>query len=227
MKVKIGPYRNWIGPYQIASILKYVGVSEDRYHDLGAMLSKTWLNDFCQWIHDKRERKVKIKIDKYDSWNADNTLALIALPLLVQLRANRHGAGFVDDADVPEHLRSTNAAPKEDENDTDEHWHARADWVLDEIIWALKQVADGEEEEQKFYTGETDILWQAEDKNKNKLGDPKPLGESDRFEETAWFSLVEGPNHTHKTDVDGLKAYHKRIDNGLLLFGKYFRSLWD
>jgi hypothetical protein len=28
-------------------------------------------------------------------------------------------------------------------------------------------------------------------------------------------------------DEDGYREYHNRINNGLRLFGKYFRGLWD
>ena len=30
-----------------------------------------------------------------------------------------------------------------------------------------------------------------------------------------------------KIDTVGLNAHNARIDNGLRLFGKYFRTLWD
>jgi hypothetical protein len=30
-----------------------------------------------------------------------------------------------------------------------------------------------------------------------------------------------------KINHKGLKKHHDRIDNGLRLFGKYYRSLWD
>jgi hypothetical protein len=29
MRVKIGPYRNWVGPYQLADLLQKFGVSKD------------------------------------------------------------------------------------------------------------------------------------------------------------------------------------------------------
>jgi len=29
MKVKIGPYINWFGPYQFADLFKYIGFSEE------------------------------------------------------------------------------------------------------------------------------------------------------------------------------------------------------
>jgi len=36
-----------------------------------------------------------------------------------------------------------------------------------------------------------------------------------------------GPNHTYVCDYDGIQKVYERIDNGLRLFGKYFRHLWD
>lgn len=30
-----------------------------------------------------------------------------------------------------------------------------------------------------------------------------------------------------EVDTDGLEKHHNRIDNGLMMFGKYFRGLWD
>ena len=39
----------------------------------------------------KGKRKMSIKIDKWDSWNADHTLAIIIHPVLVQLKKDTHG----------------------------------------------------------------------------------------------------------------------------------------
>ena len=37
------------------------------------------------------KRQVEIQIDHYDSWNADHTIAMIAVPLLKQLQETKHG----------------------------------------------------------------------------------------------------------------------------------------
>ena len=55
MKVYIGPYKNWIGPYQIADLLQYIGFSEDTCHKIGERLSKTFLNTICLWIDSKKK----------------------------------------------------------------------------------------------------------------------------------------------------------------------------
>ena len=144
MKIDIGPYRSWIGPYQIAEkILFWRDKDEDdSVHDLGEWLSKTFLSDICQWAYGKRKRKIKVRIDRYDTWSMDHTLGTIILPMLKQLKATKQGSGHVDDSDVPEELRSTAVAPKENDWDTDDNWHKRWDWVLDEMIWAFEQIVD-------------------------------------------------------------------------------------
>ena len=43
MKVYIGPYRDWIGPYQIADKIPFL--SEDTRDKIGDWLSSTWIND--------------------------------------------------------------------------------------------------------------------------------------------------------------------------------------
>jgi glutamate-1-semialdehyde aminotransferase len=58
--------------------------------------------------------------------------------MLKQLKENKHGAPFTDDEDVPEHLRSTTAEPKENEWDTDSNHFLRWDWIMDEMITGFK-----------------------------------------------------------------------------------------
>ena len=90
-------------------------------------------------ILDNREQKVKVRIDRWDTWSMDHTLAYIVLPMLVQLKAEKHGAPFVDNADVPKELRATKAQiAKADKNgDVDPKHFERWDWVLDEMIYAF------------------------------------------------------------------------------------------
>jgi hypothetical protein len=208
MKVFLGPYTNWVGPYQIADWLQVFGVSKDRCHELGEKLSKTWVNDVCQWIENRKHRRIKVRIDRYDTWNIDSTLSFIMVPLLKQLHETKHGAPFVDDEDVPEHLRSTACAPKENEWDTDENHFKRFDWLLEELIWTFEQLSPNCDGEQKFFSGDSDIQF-------NKI------------EGSDLYSMDRGPKDTFKMDHDGLNAYKARIQKGCELFGKYLQGLWD
>lgn len=168
----------------------------------------TWIHRFLIWIHSFQKRNVQVRIDPWDTWGADDTLAHIILPLLKQLNENKHGAPFVDDEDVPEELRSTSAPPKENEWDTDENHFKRWDWVLGEMIFAFKtKVGDLKDWEDQFHTGESDIIWVKE--------------------EGGTYRMDRGENDTHQYDIEGAKAYQERISNGFRLFGKYYESLWS
>jgi hypothetical protein len=89
------------------------------------------------YTDDDAGQVIEVHIDKYDTWSMDHTLAPIILPMLKQLQETKHGAPLVDDEDVPEELKSTSAPTKENDWDTDDNWHKRWDWVLDEMIYAF------------------------------------------------------------------------------------------
>jgi hypothetical protein len=99
------------------------------------------LNATINKIIAKIPKKVKVKIDKYDVWALDYTLALIIAPALKKLKEAKAGSPFVDDTDVPEHLRVDPLEVKENEWDTDSRYHARWDYVIDEMIWTFEQHA--------------------------------------------------------------------------------------
>lgn len=157
MKVYIGPYRNWFGPYQLAEkILFWKNKEDDAVYDLGDRLDKTFIGNFLAWVYRKKKRKVEIRIDKYDTWGMDHTLALIILPMLKQMRDTKHGSPGVDDEDVPEHLRST-VEPAAEDYDIDGKWHQRWEWVLDEMIWAFEQLINDNNDSQ-FFDHSTDPI---------------------------------------------------------------------
>lgn len=183
MYVKMGPYKDYFGPYQLAEkILFWKDKEDDAVYDLGEKISETFIGDFLFWIDTKKKRTEKVRIDQYDTWSMDHTLAVIILPMLKQLKATKHGSPAVDDKDVPKHLRST-VKPADDEYDIDGLFHQRWDWVMDEMIWAFEQIVDDNSDAVYFEDG--------------------------------------------TLNVEGWKAYNKRIDNGTRLFGVYFRGLWD
>jgi len=230
MQVKIGPYKNWVGPYQIAEALCFWARKEtDEYgfkskpqwvHNFGTWLSggedrDSWLQRACLWIESKRSRKIKVRIDRWDTWSMDHTLSYIVLPMLRQLNKTKHGAPNTDDEDVPEHLRSTVAEPKENEWDTDSNHFLRWDWIMSEMIYAFECQLDDTWEE-KYWTGE----WGKPDFVKSDQEYPNP--KTGVMEST--YQLNPG---TRKCDWDGLKLEQARIQNGFRLFGKYYTALWD
>ncbi len=170
---------------------------------------QTLLYKFLLWLDSKYERKIYVKIDRWDSWSADYTLALIILPLLKQIKENKNGSPFIDDDDVPEHLKSTSAPElSKDELDmghVDANHYTRWEYVIGEMIFAFENIVDDSWQD-KFYSGEFDFAF-------------KQL-------ENGMSELIRDKNDTSSVDREGLKEYQKRIDNGLRLFGKYYQSLW-
>ena len=233
MKVKIGPYKNWFGPYQLAELLCFwtkkvpdeFGTMQhpEWVHDFGTWLAggddnESWLYKFLLWVDSKRKRKIKVHIDKYDTWSMDSTLAIIILPMLKQLKATKHGAPHVDDEDVPEELRSTTAPPKENEYDIDDNHFKRWDWVMDEMIWTFEQIQPDYDWQEQYYSGVHDTKWEKTDKTY-----PNPV----TGKEEPTYKMVDGPKHTWKADWDAIAAHQKRMDAGFKLFGKYYQGLWD
>lgn len=216
MKVNIGPYKSWTGPYQIANALCFwVPETADEYgckskpewvHNFGTWLAGTepkysLLMRLCCWIESKRHRKISVRIDAWDTWSMDSTLGLIVLPMLKQLKATKHGAAFVDDADVPQELQSTAPGARdgcEFEWESDKNFFKRWDYVLDEMIWAFEQKTNDEAESQFFDCGET-------------IPDENVMESIKRV----------------KIDEAGLQAWNARKSNGFRLFGKYYENLWD
>lgn len=144
MRVNIGPYAKWIGPYQIADMLEHIGVSEELCFKIGGWLANTWVGPLCNKIYEKKQkRRIKVHIDPYDIWGADHTLACVIHPVLVALKEKKKGSPIVSDEDVPETMRSTTCPTKEYEWELDEHFHSRWHWVLDEMIWAFEQIKEG------------------------------------------------------------------------------------
>lgn len=209
MKVKIGPYLTYYGPYQIVNLLRFFGVPQQTRENLAERLIGTWVGRLCEKVHEWRNSKrVYVRIDETDTWNFAETLAHIILPMLEQHKKNTPGAPDVDDEDVPEYLRRS-AAPPVDETtgETDELWHFRWQWVLDEMIWAFSQINDPDNEDH-FWSSE----WHAAFENPDM--------------EAALAAMREKPE-SEIFDRAGYEAHHARINRGTTLFGKYYRSLWE
>ena len=212
MKIVIGNYRShWVSPYHILEKFFYWRKDYDVYEKKPPQ----WLQTLCEWntkvldtIHPRIEY---IKIDPYDTWSMDNTLALIILPMLKQLKATKHGGPLVDDEDVPDELKSMNSPRCENEWDIDDNFFLRWEWILDEMIFAFESEKDADWMDQ-FKSGVSDTDWVESDY---------------QYEGENTWEVIHGPKHTLEYDWDSIRAYQARIQNGFKLFGKYYQNLWD
>ncbi len=222
MKVYLNKYRDhWLSPYTILEKIVFW-----RKIDYNEPVIERWsdrLQPVCEGLRrvlDVVHPKIDyVKIDRWDTWSMDHTLSRIALPMLRQLKATKHGAPNVDDFDVPEHLQSTAPGARdscEHEWDIDDNHFKRWDWIMDQMIFAHESKLDDDWQEQ-FWTGE----WG--DTNWIKTDREYPNPETGVMEAT--YQMENTGDRT--CDWDGLNAYEKRIQNGFRLFGKYYQGLWD
>jgi hypothetical protein len=203
MKVYKSGYRNpWLSPYTILEKVFFW-----REIDYDEPVIERWasrLDPICQALMAVRKfiyPQINIvKIDRYDTWSMDHTLADIILPMLRQLKATKHGAPHTDDEDVPEYLRSHMSQPKEHEWDIDDLHFMRWDWILSEMIWAFEQKVDDDADSKFFDHSEVDRT--------------KKPWDSDSYKQI-------------KYDSEGHKKWQERMQNGFRLFGKYYCNLWD
>ncbi len=186
--------------------------------------------DAIQWIYDHsinylvkfRKRKIKVHIDREDTWSMDHTLSHIILPMLKQLKATKHGSPYIEPEDIPEELRLTE---REEKVFTDGHWnkelnasdeeieaasnkfHAQWKWVLDQMIWSFEHELDEDSEYKHYYDPY----------------EPGEIIEEDPNElfDKAWRSKMG------KFNSEKHKAFNERKQLGFTLFGKYYQCLWD
>ena len=234
MKVYINKYRNhWISPYTVLEKICFWEKDKDIFYNLNDEPDhkyEKWVDrltpisraieKFLDTVHPKVDH---IKIDYWDTWNMDTTLSPIILPMLKQLKKTQHGYQIVDDEDVPEKYRVSNETDyrqmdlfpeKEDAvqgalSDLDQD---RWNWILDEMIWSFEQLCD-DDWDAKFHTGVFD-----------RKSVPCAWDENGK---PTLYESVKGPNDTSHFDFEGYTKYNDRISNGMKLFGKYYRGLWD
>jgi hypothetical protein len=245
MKVYINRYKNhWISPYTMLDYAffwtdwskcsrwtleqtledeKRVQEGQESQYVERPEWTEVWsdrltpLSRAIQWLLDRVDRKIDyVKIDRWDTWSMDHTLGLIALPMLKQLKKDKHGAPLVDDEDVPDELKSTSAPAKENEYDIDDNHFKRWDWAMDEMIFAFEHKLDDSWQD-AYRSGEHDLVWVPID----AAGNVVPKGEH------KYYRMEHGPKDTYKCDYDGIAVVEARIQNGFRLFGKYYQSLWD
>ena len=161
MKVSIGPYPNrWMSNIHTRYMNKKYGYVDwpteytrfERFLEKFEDLMQTIYNCTINLFLDRRERKVKIHIDRWDTWSMDHTLAHIVLPMLKQLKATKHGAPWVAVVDVPKELRPTKKQLMDYQKDgtTDPKFFERWNWVLDEMIYAFDCKANKDDVYMRF-----------------------------------------------------------------------------
>lgn len=214
---------NWFGPYQlfypVEKFLIKLGYTEDQAFDFVHDIVEHIPNRPFELI-DKFRRslpwnKQVVKIDKWDTWNMDTTLAHIILPMLKQLKETKHGipCEFAEVGGENWNSQLCFDFYSEDTNQLfEEKAVARWDEVMDKMIWSFEQKLLDATSEDAYW----EPYWE----------DMTPEEVVEETENSIYKQLdVEHPRK--KINREKMEEYRRRVDEGFELFGKYYQSLWD
>ena len=134
-----------------------------------------------------------------ETWGLDRKIAEYALPRLKYLRD--HNSGVPCDMYENQERLQTNNATAEDDEKANLKWQQ----TLDEIIFALEWIVEGDWKTAGIDTGKTEKCDNQDDMDSLFY----PLGEKPIYD---WKKMDE---------------VEKRVQNGLQLLSTHFRSLWD
>lgn len=123
-------YLNWPEQSRFENMLEWL---EDRVQDFYNVINWIWF--------DRKQQKVQVRIDPWDTYSMDTTLANIIVPMLKQLKATTHGGPYVDNRDLPEELQMSSVDQEKFKEDgtVDDNYFKRWDYIMDEMIWAFEQ----------------------------------------------------------------------------------------
>lgn len=132
MKVRISKFKHNYTMPGIAKLFKYTGLPDEKVEAVYLHLKHSNIaRKALRFINRVRKnRKISVKVERYDVWAATETIALVVVPILEKLKEAKNGVPIVDDEDVPDHLTRLT-----------ERW----DWILNEMIWAFQSFIDGHE----------------------------------------------------------------------------------
>lgn len=238
LKVKIGKYKNWFGPYQLAELICFWVKKEKDEH--GFPKTADWVHKFGEWLaHGNIEREPEVGEvskafrDRHETW-------LYKFLLWIDSKKKRTIKIHIDKWDtwnmdytlaliiVPmlKQLKERkHGAPNVDDEDVPDHLRSTStpakenEWDVDvnhskRWDWVLDEMIFAFECKA---SGEdwTAQFWSGE------------MNQQWKKLENDTYQMIDGPNHTAKYDVEGAEKFHARIKNGLRLFGKYYEGLWD
>jgi hypothetical protein len=162
---------------------------------------------------------IRVEINRHDTYSCDHTLAYIIYPLLLQLRETKHGVPgeFAEVGGADYDLQDSFDFYKETHGESFDKSCDKWDEILNKMIWSFEQLINDEYDSQ-YHHGEANYDWvKTEDKHYNPL-----TGKMETM-----HRMVDRNPDEHWYDHVGHRVHEDRIQEGLDLFGKYFRNLWD
>src|SRR5210317_377479 len=238
MKIKIGPYKNWFGPYQLAELLMFwVPEEKDEY---GIPHTADRVHKFGEWLaHGKVLPEPEVG-DTYTMWEDRPTTWLYKFLLWIDSKKKRTVKVHIDRWDtwsmdhtlayivlpMLKQLKETkHGAPYVDLKDVPKELHPKKQ--------TKKQKDNGETDSTHFERWDwvlDEMIFAFDSKVNDGWEEQFETGTSDiqwKKLENGNSEMIRGPNDTKVYDWEGRKKYEERISNGFRLFGKYYENLWD
>ena len=244
VRVYIGPYKNWFGPYQLAEVLCFWAKPvEDEY---GIKSKPHWVHQFGEWLAHGRVEPDPTPGNAERLWGDDRPITwLYALLLWIDSKRQRKIQVRIHSYDTwsMDHTLAHIVLPMLKQ--LQEYKHG-APLVSDEDVPQELRSTSAPPRSDEYAVDDNrfrrwdwvmgEMIFAFENELDDSWEDRFRTGEYDfRSKVAEWgengkpklYQLVNGPNHTVQTDWEGIKAYQARIDNGFRLFGKYYQHLWD
>lgn len=250
MKVCIGPYKNWFGPYQLAEKLMFwVPKEKDEY---GFERTANRVHNFGEWLaHGSVEPDEEV--GSITSWNKDRHITWIYKFLLwVDSKKKRKIKIHIDKWDIwsmdhtlaeiilpmlkqlkatqhGSHIVDLEDVPEYMRTDTHYDYDAQQcfEFYFDKMENENKTGYDTHDrwtwviDEMIFaFEHHVDDSWEEQYRSGDHDLQWKKL-------ENGMSEMIRGPGDTYKCDYDAIEKINKRMGNGFRLFGKYYRGLWD
>ena len=165
-------------------------------------------------------QKINVKIERHDTWGLDHTLACVILPALIQIRNSKHGvpSEFVERVGGDFDNNLVFDFIKEDDNEVFDKLCDKWYETLDKMIWSFLQLSIEDDYDNLYHHGKMETEWVESD---HTYTDPI----TGKTEKT--YRMVDKNPDSHWYDSVGHQLHEDRIQEGLDLFAKYYRSLWD
>lgn len=140
MKVFIGKYRRDFFGASMDLFFERIGFSEKNSERISDFLwDRCKFGKLSEWLYNvyTSKRKIKVRVDDYDIYNLDHTLAKIIYPCLVTYRNNKFSYFIADKGDAP-------SLYHEDEL-------GRWNWIVGEMIFAFNEIANNPDGDLAFF----------------------------------------------------------------------------
>ena len=238
MRVKIGPYTNWFGPYQLAELLCFWAKKEkDEY---GFERKPDWVHNFGEWLA-HGEVEPEPKVGEIRSWDRERHHTWLYKFLIwieskkkrtIKVQIDRwdtwsmdHTLAYIVLPMLKQLRESKHGAPYVDLEDVPKELHGKK--------LTKKQKDQGDVDDKHFERWDWvlgEMIFAFDSKVNDGWEAQFETGESDlqwKTLENGMSEMVRGPDDTKVYDWEGRKKYEERIQNGFRLFGKYYQNLWD